>query len=106
MSLGDQLPEDFTQIPLSTFRGRFTAPSFLKPRRRTYDFERLWAKREAVRAKTLTAIRQADFSRLKQLKFSHPVLGPFTLFEFATFLGKHEEWHVEQLKRIRANYED
>ena len=102
LSLGDQVPKNFQQTDLTTFRGRFTAPAFLKPSRKVYDFDQLWAKRETARVKTLTALSRADSSRLKELKFSHPILGSFTLFEFALFIGKHEEWHAEQLKRIKA----
>lgn len=103
LSLGDQVPKNFHQTDLTTLRGRFTAPTFLKPGRKSYDFQRLWAKREAARAKTLAALERSDLSRLKQLKFSHPILGSFSLFEFALFIGKHEEWHTEQLKRIKAS---
>ncbi len=103
LSNGEQLPKSFQQLNPGAFGGRFTAPAFLKPRRKTYDFDSLWAKREAARAKTLAALERSDLSRLKQLKFSHPILGSFSLFEFALFIGKHEEWHTEQLKRIKAN---
>lgn len=99
---GDQVPQNFQQTDITTFRGRFTAPAFLKPRRKVYDFDSLWAKREAARAKTLAALGRTDLSRLKELKFSHPILGSFTLLEFVWFIGKHEEWHTEQLKRIKA----
>ena len=102
LSLGDQLPKDFTKTEMSSFRGRFKAPAFLKPRRKLYDLNDLMRKRAAARAKTLAALNRADISRLKQLRFSHPILGSFTLFEFVMFIGKHEEWHTEQLKRIKA----
>jgi hypothetical protein len=103
LSNGEQLPKSFQQLSPGLFRGRFTAPAFLKPRRKNYDFDDLWAKRQAARAKTLAALERSDLSRLKELKFSHPILGSFSLFEFALFIGKHEEWHTEQLKRIKAS---
>lgn len=102
LSNGDQVPKNFQQIDITTIRGRFTAPAFLKPRRKVYDFDSLWAKRETARAKTLAALGRSDLSRLKELKFSHPILGSFTLIEFVLFIGKHEEWHTEQLKRIKV----
>lgn len=103
LSNGDQLPKEFSQVQLDTFKGRFTAPAFLKPRRQMYNLDDLLKQRAATRAKTLTTLRKADVSRLKQLRFSHPILGSFTLIEFVMFIGKHEEWHAEQLKRIKAN---
>lgn len=103
LSNGEQSPNIFQQKDLAKFRGRFTAPAFLKPRRKFYDLEKLWVEREAARAKTLAALSHSDFSRLKQLRFSHPILGSFSLFEFALFIGKHEEWHTEQLKRIKTD---
>ncbi len=103
LSNGDQLPKEFNQVQLETFKGRFTAPAFLKPRRQKYKLDDLLQKREAARTKTLTALRKANLSRLQQLRFSHPILGSFTLIEFVLFIGKHEEWHTEQLKRIKAN---
>lgn len=103
LSLGDQVPKDFSKTEMSTFRGRFKAPAFLKPRRKVYDLDGLLQKREAARAKTLAALNRADISRLKQLRFSHPILGSFTLLEFVIFIGKHEEWHTEQLKRIKTS---
>lgn len=103
LSNGDQLPKEFNQVQLETFKGRFTAPAFLKPRRQKYKLDDLLQKREAARTKTLTALRKANLSRLQQLRFSHPILGSFTLIEFVLFIGKHEEWHTEQLKRIKAS---
>jgi len=41
-------------------------------------------------------------SSVKELRLSHPVLGNFSLFEFALFIGKHKEWYTEQLKRIKT----
>ncbi|MFN0111245.1 MAG: DinB family protein [Blastocatellia bacterium] len=103
LSLGDQTPKDFVKTDMATFRGRFKAPAFLKPRRKIYDLDALLQKREAARAKTLAALHRADLSRLKELRFSHPILGSFSLLEFVMFIGKHEEWHTEQLKRIKAS---
>lgn len=106
LSLGDQVPKDFSKVEMSSFRGRFKAPAFLKPRRRIYDLNGLLQKRSATRAKTLTALNRANILRLQQLRFSHPILGSFTLFEFALFIGNHEEWHIEQLKRINTLFID
>jgi hypothetical protein len=103
LSLGDQIPKDFTKTEMSYFRGRFKAPTFLKPCHKVYDLENLPQKRATARAKTLAALNRANISRLKQLRFSHPILGSLTLLEFVMFIGKHEEWHIEQLKRIKAS---
>jgi hypothetical protein len=99
-SRGDQ-PAGLTALS-PQFKGRFFAPAFLKPRRRVYDWTELLASRERTRQRTLAALRRVDWTRLNALRFSHPVLGAFTLAEFVLFLGKHEEWHTEQIKRINV----
>lgn len=105
LSLGDAVPRDFSKTDMANFRGRFKAPAFLKPRRKLYDQDALLQKRNAARAKTLAALRRADLSRLKELRFSHPILGSFSLLEFVMFIGKHEEWHTQQIKRIKSGIE-
>jgi hypothetical protein len=98
-SQGDQPSAGLRQFT-PQFKGRFFAPAFLKPRRKRYEWQALLAGRARTRRRTLAAIEKAGAAWLKELRFSHPILGSFTLLEFVLFLGKHEEWHTEQLKRI------
>jgi hypothetical protein len=98
-SLGDQPSGDLRQFN-PQFKGRFAAPAFLQPGQRRYDLSALLARRARTRARTLAALRRAGLAGLQAVRFSHPILGTFTVLEFARFLGKHEEWHTEQLKRI------
>ncbi|HZS04897.1 MAG TPA: DinB family protein [Blastocatellia bacterium] len=102
ISNGEKIPEGMSNLTLQ-FKGRFKAPAFLKPGKRDYELEALLVKREKVRSRTLGLVSSVPFHRLATLRFSHPVLGSFTLLEFFVFLGKHEEWHTEQIKRILAN---
>lgn len=105
VSAGGPLPQNLSKLN-PELKGRFVAPAFLRPRRKRFDFESLLAEREKVRARTLDLVTGAPFSRLAGTMFSHPVLGRFTLLEFVEFLGKHEEWHTEQIKRIKACLEE
>jgi hypothetical protein len=87
------------------FQGRFLAPAFLKPGRQQYDWQGLQAARTRTRARTLTAVRRARLWQLQTVQFSHPEFGRLPLLEFVLFLGKHEEWHTAQLKRIAQKIE-
>lgn len=108
VSLGDQLdkspdkPGGTLQQLNPQFRGRFRAPAFLKPGRKQYDWQTLLLRRAQTRARTLAVVQQAQLWQLQTVRFSHPELGTMTLLEFVLFLGKHEEWHAEQLNRIWA----
>lgn len=102
VSLGDQPDKSGGALQQLSpqFRGRFLAPAFLKPGPQQHDWQSLLAKRAHTRARTLKAVRRAPLWRLQAVRFSHPEFGPMTALEFVLFLGKHEEWHIEQLKRI------
>lgn len=102
ISNGEKLPENLDELN-PAYKGRFVAPAFLRPAKKSHDLATLTASREKVRARTLRVIKSVPCERLTTLKFSHPILGRFTLLEFVLFLGKHEEWHTAQLKRITAS---
>jgi hypothetical protein len=89
------------------FKGRFVAPSFLRPGKKRYELDALVAERTHVRQKTLRHMRRIGIERLQRLRFSHPELGPLTLWEMFLFISKHEAWHTEQIKRLKeqANQE-
>ncbi len=107
VSLGDQPDKSGGALRQFTpqFRGRFLAPAFLKPGRKQYDWQDLLDARARTRARTLAAVRRAKLWQLQTVRFSHPELGPLSLLEFVLFLGKHEEWHTAQLKRIALQLE-
>lgn len=81
--------------------GRYVAPKFLEPRRRELGLEELLAKRNGVRERTLKAIQRIGPDSLNRLTWSHPLLGTYTLLEFAEFLGMHDARHTAQIRRIR-----
>lgn len=83
------------------FKGRFVAPSFLRPARKHYELEALLVERAKVRQKTLERMRGIGVERLQRLRFSHPELGSLTLWEMFLFISKHEVWHTEQIKRLK-----
>jgi DinB superfamily len=103
ISNGEKLPQNLDNLN-PEFKGRFVAPAFLRPAKKSHDLASLIISREKIRIRTLRVIESVPFERLTTLKFSHPILGRFTLLEFVMFLGKHEEWHTVQLKRITASF--
>lgn len=88
------------------YPGRFVAPAFLRPKRRQYALDELLIERLDLRARTLQAVQDADPIKLSTLQFSHPILGTYSLVEFLFFIARHEEWHTEQLKRLRIKLVD
>jgi hypothetical protein len=88
------------------YSGRFMAPAFLRPKRRQYALDELLIERLDLRARTLQAVQDADPIKLSTLQFSHPILGRYSLVEFLFFIARHEEWHTEQLKRLRIKLVD
>ena len=88
------------------YPGRFMAPAFLRPKRRQYALDALLIERLELRARTLQAVQAADPVKLSTLQFTHPILGTYSLVEFLFFIARHEEWHTEQLKRLRIKLVD
>lgn len=97
---GEQQPRGLESLKPG-FKGRFVAPSFLRPGKKRYELETLLAERAKVRQKTLKQMRRIGAERLQTLRFSHPELGPLTLREMFLFISKHEVWHTEQIKRLK-----
>lgn len=103
-SNGETSAPDLNRIS-PNFKGRFVAPGFLRPARKNFAGDALLARRAKARARTINMITRVPFAKLADTKFSHPILGRFTLLAFVEFIGKHEEWHTLQIKRIRADRE-
>lgn len=83
------------------FKGRFVAPGFLRPRKKNYQLDALLAARAKVRQITLRRLHSISLEQLHGVRFSHPELGSMTLLEMFLFIGKHEAWHTEQIKRLK-----
>ncbi|HMV46776.1 MAG TPA: DinB family protein [Blastocatellia bacterium] len=88
------------------FKGRFVAPSFLRPAKKPYELAALLAERAQVRQKTLRHLNRIGLERLNCLRFSHPELGSLTLLEMFLFISKHEAWHTEQIKRLKSEHHE
>ncbi len=97
---GEQRPQGLESLN-PDFKGRFVAPSFLRPGKKNYELASLIAERTKVRQKTLRHMRRIGVERLQRLRFSHPELGPLTLLEMFLFISKHEAWHTEQIRRLK-----
>jgi hypothetical protein len=81
--------------------GRFEAPFFLTPSHRPVELVTILKSRNDVRTRTLRAIESIPEKDLLDLRWSHPVLGSFSLLGMIQFLGIHEEHHLPQIQRIR-----
>jgi hypothetical protein len=81
--------------------GRYRAPVFLRPARGVKSYDELLEWRRSTRNRSLRAITSVDQNALNSLRWSHPLLGSYTLMEFAQFLGIHERHHLPQIQRIR-----
>jgi len=81
--------------------GRYRAPVFLRPASGVKSYDELIEWRRRTRDRSLRAITSIDEETLNSLRWSHPLLGSYTLMEFAQFLGIHERHHLPQIQRIR-----
>ncbi len=85
--------------------GRFHAPVFLRPGKgAVHSCESLIAWRRRVRQRSLRAISRMDESALHGVRWSHPLLGEYTMLEFARFLGIHERHHLPRLRWLRESH--
>ena len=48
----------------------------------------------------MRAIAAVDEVTLNRLCWSHPLMGSYSLMEFAQFLGVHERHHLPQIARL------
>jgi len=87
--------------PANATMGRFQAPHLLRPPKRAREFDQLIAWRSETRAGTVQRLSALDEGVLNSLRWTHPLLGSFTLLEFAQFLGTHELHHLPQIQRSR-----
>jgi DinB family protein len=88
--------------PANAAEGRFLAPVFLRPTTGLKGYDELIEWRRCTRDRSLRAIASVDEETLNTLRWSHPLLGSYTLMEFAQFLGIHEGHHLPQIQRIRG----
>lgn len=81
--------------------GSFRAPIFLAPSaERAGRLDALLERRRRIRDRTMRAVLATDEAVLNSLRWSHPLLGSYTLLEFAQFLGVHEQHHLPQIRRL------
>ena len=84
--------------------GRYRTPVFLRPLSGAGGYDELIEWRQRVRDRSLRAIASVDENTLNTLNWSHPLVGSYTLMEFAQFLGIHERHHLPQIQRIARMY--
>jgi hypothetical protein len=89
--------------PGNAEEGRFRAPVFLQPPSASVTLAELIGRRREIRGHTMVAVNRLDEDTLNSLRWSHPLLGPYSLIEFVQFLGVHERRHVAQIRRLRSD---
>lgn len=93
--------------PDNATSGAFRAPAFLAPSAdRPGRLDELLERRHRIRGRTMRAVLATDEAVLRSLRWSHPLLGSYTLLEFAQFLGIHEQHHLPQIMRLRESKPD
>ena len=103
MGMATVVPSD-RLTPDNAASGSFRAPVFLAPStNRPGRLDELLERRRRIRSRTLRAVLAADEADLSALRWSHPLLGSYTLLEFAQFLGVHEQHHLPQIMRLRKS---
>jgi len=88
--------------PSNAAEGRFHTPLFLRPVSSKKSLEELIEWRRSTRNQSWRAISSVGEDTLNTVSWSHPLLGSYTLMEFAQFLGIHESHHLPQIRRIRS----
>src|SRR5689334_8298888 len=107
-ALAAGLPEDSSTSSLLGAIDRFTtdgrtlrpliAPERLRPEPNP-DLDASWASLQAVRERTWRAYQTVDGRDLTQVSAPHPFFGPLNGYEWLEFIGRHEERHLDQLRR-------
>lgn len=98
--MGMRTIESAAITPANATKGRYRAPLFLRPANGARTLDDLIEWRRRTRDRSLRAISAVGETTLNLLRWSHPLLGSYTLMEFAQFLGMHERHHLPQIRRI------
>lgn len=78
---------------------RLEAPERLRPAPDA-DLDASWASLASARERFYRAFATVDGRDLTKVVMPHPLLGPFHAYEWFVFIGKHEERHIGQLRRM------
>lgn len=97
------LLDSLDRFPLLDRSTHMPAPDFVRPpgkQNAATALETLTHSREAFRA----AVARGDGLALGTVSASHPLLGPFTLYQWVLFVGKHECRHAMQIRDIARHF--
>jgi hypothetical protein len=78
---------------------RLEAPERLRPAPDA-DLDASWASLTSARERLYRAFATVDGRDLTKVVLPHPLFGPFHAYEWFLFIGKHEERHIGQLRRM------
>lgn len=80
---------------------RAEAPEFVTPHEHVAAEESI-ARLNKTRTRMLEAVEQLAEYDLTQLKYPHPLLGDFDMYQWILIAGGHEGRHIAQIGRIKA----
>jgi uncharacterized damage-inducible protein DinB len=94
----DSVLRSLDAFSITTATRRFQAPPRLHPRDDLTLAETVAALR-TTRARLLEAVEALDGLAIAGIRFPHPMLGEFNLYQWILFVGQHEERHTKQIRR-------
>ena len=102
-AVGDETSEESLLSSLDAFsiaesRTPLTAPERITPPR-DVTLEQALGALDASRRALTESLRDADGMNLGALARQHPVFGEHSIYQWALFVGKHEERHTHQIQR-------
>jgi len=98
---GDPVTHSLDHFNIESAADRIAAPAFVAPRKGIPAkelLEGLAGSRDAL-IKVLTGCARFD---LTKVQFPHPVLGRLDGYQWALYVGKHEERHRRQIEKVKA----
>ena len=94
----DSVLHSLDAFSITTVTRPFRSPAPLQPRNGLTLSETVAALR-VTRAQLLAAVEALDGLAIEGIRFPHPMLGEFNLYQWILFIGQHEERHTKQLRR-------
>jgi hypothetical protein len=94
----DSVLHSLDALSLTTVTRPFRAPPRAHPRA-GLTFSRTVAALRHTRARLLEAVEALDGLAIEGIRFPHPMLGEFNLYQWILFVGQHEERHTKQIRR-------
>ncbi|MFN5153802.1 MAG: DinB family protein [Gemmatimonadota bacterium] len=97
----DRLLESMDRFPIRDRSRKVEAPEVISPPR-GLDLAEERTRWQSGRAELLTLLERTGL-RLTIVQATHPMFGPLDGWQFALFVARHEERHLDQLRELLAS---